>query len=540
MAGEDNFYPGVQIIERPFQSGQRLTAEAVATGAFIGKSNQGSTTPRLVRSWSDFVSQYGSTYTDLHNAVNDFFANGGQAQAYIQRIVGANASLASVNIYATDAPMDPGNPGQVLPGTTPLFTVETLNPGAWGNTIHAVVYARDTVNKRFDLSLFKVPSTVVFDYTKRNSEYLVDSWIDLSLDASDGRYLYDIVNAPSASGSSLVRVTGQSYNPATPLVRPFPMYLGDHPLVGGVDGSYADVSYDNDAAYQAGITAMADVPGPFVLNIPNVTDADILRYAVTTAVARGDIFVVIDPPQGRTSAEMVTYVDTDLGFGTLGVSTPSHAAVYYPWLYMPSLGALSAGKVTLRPPGGAVVGLYMANDTTYGPGRAPAGIETRVAGAVAGERTLTQTDLTRLNNAHINAIRPETGAGLVVMGARTLKRSGLDRYINVRREVIYLRETLKRATMFAAFRPNGDPLWEDVASVCRNILAAEWQRGGLKGATASEAFFVRCDSSNNVPASIEAGFVNVEVGIAPSTPAEFIVIAIGQFDGGTNVTVTGI
>jgi phage tail sheath protein FI len=70
------------------------------------------------------------------------------------------------------------------------------------------------------------------------------------------------------------------------------------------------------------------------------------------------------------------------------------------------------------------------------------------------------------------------------------------------------------------------------------FLQAFWNAGGLKGRTAKEAFFVICNDTNNTPASIENGEVHVQIGVALQTPAEFIVIEVSQFTGGSTFTET--
>jgi phage tail sheath protein FI len=44
---------------------------------------------------------------------------------------------------------------------------------------------------------------------------------------------------------------------------------------------------------------------------------------------------------------------------------------------------------------------------------------------------------------------------------------------------------------------------------------------------------VKCDSENNPAEVIDAGRLVVDIGIAPSKPAEFIIFRIGQWAGGT-------
>lgn len=536
MAGDDSFYPGVQVIERPFQQSKNNLVGSKAVGTFIGKSNKGPTTPTLVTSWSDFVARYGSDYTDLHPAVNDAFANNGGAPVYVQRIVGTSAATATASIYANDAPQDPQNPGQVLPGTTPLFTFETTNPGAWGNNLKVVIGARDPSNKRFDITVFLVPSTVVFDPSKRNSEYMTDQFVDVSLDPADANYLYDVVNLPNTTGSHNVVVSGQSYSASTPSIRPYPSVTGYTSFSGGADGSYTSVTYDNSVAYQAAIDLITQIDGQLILNLPNVTAGDIIRYAVQTAATRGDIFVVIDPPANKTSIDMVSYVTSDLALGSLGTSTPSYGAVYYPRLYLPQLGASKAGKVALRSPGGAVVGAMMSTDSAFGPFRSPAGRDVRVAGAIDTEIALIDADLTRLNNNHVNVIRSIQGVGIAIMGGRTLKLSGDDRYVNVRRSAIYLHDRLRRLAEFAPFRNNDQRLWNDIIATFDRELTSYWNEGGLAGSTKQEAFYIKCDSTNNTPGTVSAGYLYVEVGVAYVKPAEFVIISLGQYDGTTTVS----
>jgi phage tail sheath protein FI len=52
--------------------------------------------------------------------------------------------------------------------------------------------------------------------------------------------------------------------------------------------------------------------------------------------------------------------------------------------------------------------------------------------------------------------------------------------------------------------------------------------GAFQGASARDAYFVRCDSTTTTQADIDRGIVNVIVGFAPLKPAEFVVLSIQQ------------
>jgi phage tail sheath protein FI len=62
------------------------------------------------------------------------------------------------------------------------------------------------------------------------------------------------------------------------------------------------------------------------------------------------------------------------------------------------------------------------------------------------------------------------------------------------------------------------------------------QTGVLAGTTPDQAYFVTCDSTNNTSTTVAQGVVNVQVGVAVQSPAEFIVIEIGQYSGSTSAT----
>jgi phage tail sheath protein FI len=67
------------------------------------------------------------------------------------------------------------------------------------------------------------------------------------------------------------------------------------------------------------------------------------------------------------------------------------------------------------------------------------------------------------------------------------------------------------------------------------FLSEFWAAGGLKGRSTADAYYIICDSTNNTQNTIENGEVRIEVGVALQTPAEFIVIEVSQFTGGSTL-----
>jgi hypothetical protein len=55
------------------------------------------------------------------------------------------------------------------------------------------------------------------------------------------------------------------------------------------------------------------------------------------------------------------------------------------------------------------------------------------------------------------------------------------------------------------------------------------------GARPSEGFFVKCDSTNNTPTTIDAGLLVCQVGVAVAAPMEFLVFEIQRSVSGAQV-----
>jgi uncharacterized protein len=60
------------------------------------------------------------------------------------------------------------------------------------------------------------------------------------------------------------------------------------------------------------------------------------------------------------------------------------------------------------------------------------------------------------------------------------------------------------------------------------LLRLLWTRGCFAGATAAQAYFVRCNADNNPPDVRDRGNLIADVGIAPAVPYEFVLVRIGR------------
>jgi phage tail sheath protein FI len=148
---------------------------------------------------------------------------------------------------------------------------------------------------------------------------------------------------------------------------------------------------------------------------------------------------------------------------------------------------------------------------------------------------LTDAENGELNPLGINCLRAFPGIGRVSWGSRT--RDGDDRrasewkYIPVRRTALYIEESLYRGTKWVVFEPNDEPLWAAIRLNVGAFMQSLFRLGAFQGATAREAYFVKCDKETTTQNDINNGIVNIVVGFAPLKPAEFVVIRLQQIAG---------
>lgn len=189
-------------------------------------------------------------------------------------------------------------------------------------------------------------------------------------------------------------------------------------------------------------------------------------------------------------------------------------------------------KKNLLPPSGAMAGIYTRVDNERGVWKAPANVavNSTVAPAVHIDHNQQEDLNAPILGKAICAIRPFIGLGTMVWGGRTLNANSLDwRYINVRRTMIMLEQSIKFAAKAYVFEPNVKNTWINVESMISNFLTNLWKQGALAGAVPADAFSVTVGLGTTMTAiDILEGIMRVEVKVAISRPAEFIVITFEQ------------
>jgi len=289
-----------------------------------------------------------------------------------------------------------------------------------------------------------------------------------------------------------------------------------------------------DARKRQGIRVLEDVGEVAMVAAPGFTAPDAWDALLTHCEKLRDRIAILDAPEDVDDLQRLTQVSTDGGRGLRCRASDSGAgACYFP--FITTVDPFGDGKALVNvPPSGHIAGIYARTDVTRGVHKAPA--NEAVRGAIRLVRDVTPQEQGALNQAGVNCIRYFPRGGIRVWGARTVAEdSSAWRHVHVRRLFIFAEESIAQGTRWAAFEPNGPTLWRSLRRDISAFLTRLWRDGALMGRTPEEAFFVRCDEQTNTRQSIDAGRVVAVIGLAPVTPAEFIVFRIGQHAGGAEV-----
>lgn len=314
--------------------------------------------------------------------------------------------------------------------------------------------------------------------------------------------------------------------------------------------------FAGDEAKRTGVRALAEVDDINMICVPDLmaglfspTDREqtlddlnlspekikSIRGAQEAVVAlcegMGDRMAILDPIPGLTPQGVLDYVKT-----APWTCAKGQAAIYYPWIKVadPTRKGPNGEKYTMFcPPSGHVAGVWCRVVDRLGVHKAPA--NEGVMGAIELEWEVSHKEQGPLNLNGINCIRQFPFEGIKIWGARTLATVGNPswKYVNVRRLFNFLEKSIARGMRWAVFEPNDDDLWARVRRNISAFLFVQWKEGKLFGKVPEEAFYVKCDRETNPREMIDQGRLYVEVGVNPVKPAEFVIIRMGQWDGGS-------
>ncbi len=258
-----------------------------------------------------------------------------------------------------------------------------------------------------------------------------------------------------------------------------------------------------------------------IVNAPNA-DPDQAQALITHCEERKNRIAIID-------ADRTSDIGSIKPRDKYGSSR--YAACYFPWIK--TLDP-TTGSEKFVPPGGYVAGIYARNDSEHGVHKAPA--NQILLGATDVEFQISQSEQEALTERSVNAIRFFPGRGILVWGARTLSTDFDWKYVNVRRLIIFIEQSIVKGTQWVLFEPNDENLWANVRAAIEDFLITLWRNGALAGIKPEQAFFVKCDRTTMTQHDIDNGKLICMIGVAPTKPAEFVIFRIGQWTSGSEIT----
>jgi len=360
-----------------------------------------------------------------------------------------------------------------------------------------------------------------------------EQYSGLTIENVPGRYYVDQIN----NASSLIQVSVLA-----PPGQPFLFPSGDDGVrttlsTGGLDGTAApaDADYigvDNGPGKRTGLQALIDIDNISIVAIPGITSQAVQNAMIAHCENLRYRFAILDP----APKSLVPPVGADLNDiqNQRNQFDTKYAAIYHPRVVIENL--LTSTNMALAP-SGHVAGVYARVDDKRGVHKAPA--NEIIGGIVELETIVNKFEQEILNpepvNINVNRDFRSHQRGLRIWGARCITSNPQWKYINVRRLFIYIEKSIEIGTQWAVFEPNNDALWARVSQSVSMFLTRVWRSGALLGTKPEEAFFVKCDRTTMTQDDLDNGKLIMIIGIAPTKPAEFVIVRIGQWAGGSSV-----
>lgn len=353
----------------------------------------------------------------------------------------------------------------------------------------------------------------------------------LSMDPAHPRYLLDVINGDPGG---LLVATLVEPPPPNSVANSIPRTGAAAALNPPANGSAEDLSNLGTSHFTTAIDTLRAVDDINFIALPDRPTAagqsmlTVQQALISHCELMGDRFAVLDSDPGIPLFGNNSLVQQRRGLD----STRGYAALYAPWLrVVPS----NDGPPILVPPGGHVCGIFARSDASRGVHKAPA--NEIVNGALGVDPRMSLIDQGQLNLLGINIVTVfQDGGRPVLWGARTTATDTNWQYVNIRRLFLYLEESIQEGIRWAVFEPNNLALWQKLKRTLTDFLMRAWRDGALFGAKPEEAFYVRIDEILNPFSEQQLGRLHIEIGVRPSYPAEFIVVRIGIWDGGSEVT----
>lgn len=564
--------PGVYILKERKSEDQIMKIDSYNIAGFVGIAERGPFhTPVKVRNMNDFNKIFGGyiDYGYLAYTVYGFFKSGGN-ECYVVRTAHTDDEDLKNSASPAEMTIQDGRFGTSM-------TIKANSCGSWGNSIlirlwHTVVFTEklsgfnleekaiflhsDHINQLLpgdDIKLIcgtlqYICSITAIDY---NSHKINIHWIPQEITVDTTYITMPQFNLSINYKSQNEEYIGISSNPArdnfygtTINVRskvinienrgsslPCEVFFknlsnGKDGLRGLTPGDFIGY-YKSPGEYRA-LGAFERIKEVALIAIPDIyalmdfthgTHEEKAQKILAVQLAMlehceklGNRYALLDPPFFTNKKEIIEYTEKiDSAYGSL----------YYPLIYSND-PASSSLHMVLLPPSGHIAGIYAKTDREKGIYHPPANF--CIEGAVGLSDEITNSDIDILYDKKINCLKYIPGKGIKIWGAKTLSSNQELRYINVRRTLNAIKDSLKYYTAWAVFEHNDEKLRKQLVRKVTSFMIDLWKKGFFAGVNPEDGFFVRCDNEINSIKDINDGIINIEVGIAIVRPAEYFII----------------
>lgn len=457
-------------------------------------------------------------------SVRGYFENGGEV-AHLWRAAGPGARAAEA-VWKIDPIVAMGGGF----GST-RFRFVASSPGAWGNDLKVSIRyrLRGRLGKPEVDLVVRAPDEPLETFRGVSPERLLDTINPDPEVPNSGSALVGLVreDAPPAGPASSA---GPSMKEWTSSDLSFALGIDDPPRV---------------EDYAAGVQALLDEPEAAILAAPDLL-GDLLAPDRDELVARmaasidpmHDRLLLLDVP-AETSGDVADPAATVAWLNGLrsrnGGGVLRNVSVWHPPLGVPDPLGGAAFPLKRVPASGHVAGVVSRLDRERGPHWTPANAECVDAVEVGREWAL--ADREALYREGVNLVRCMPGKGLQLWGAWTALDPSLPEnpsylYLSHRRLIHRLVRVIRTLAEPLVFEGNTRDLRFSIYRAVYGVLLRFWRLGAFKGASASEAFQVVCDDSNNPPEEQDDGRLWCEIRIAPAAPMEFITLRIALGEAG--------
>lgn len=197
----------------------------------------------------------------------------------------------------------------------------------------------------------------------------------------------------------------------------------------------------------------------------------------------------------------------------------------FPWLKTKWSGDLPE---SLEPPEGILLGILAGQANRIGAFRS-------IAGSFAeGAYDLSPRDIDAYNKSEEGGSRLSDRIscfnfvpyGVVLQSDVTAVPEGNYRYGAVRRIMILIHRAGRRIGLDHVFEPGAEQTWRNIKNSFNDLLKNMYLKGGLRGKSPDDAYFVSCGRSSMTQNDIDNGRLIANVAFQPAVPIEQIAVDI--------------